>query len=261
MKKQVKLTETELFDVIEESVKSLVMEYGEKNPEVRSAMAKAAKRAIDNGNDETYHRAVKSITDAGGSKEALQDLNDKFEKESLNSQPANNITGESRRPVKVSESQLMAIIGESVRRILAEADPRSWDAVARRYDQTDPQKAAYARQRAAQQWNSKFSKPIDNDWNKNDVQMHDGNGYYVSGNQYSKSRGGNYATYDPYSDTTKEHDVDNNGRMMWDRPETWDKPEMKGVGGNIMSKQRGLDVAQQMAQGNGVYDKSKGGWQ
>ena len=120
MKKQVKLTESELYNVIEESVKSLVMEYGEKNPNVRSAMAKAAKRGLENGNDETYHRAVKSIADAGGSNEALQDFNDKFEKESLNSQPANNITGESRRPVKVSESQLMAIIGESVRRILQE---------------------------------------------------------------------------------------------------------------------------------------------
>ena len=163
--------------------------------------------------------------------------------------------------IRLTESDLHKIVKESVKKILAEADPRSWDAVARRYDQTDPQKAAYARQRAAQQWNSKFSKPIDNDWNKNDVQMHDGNGYYVSGNQYNKSRGGNYATYDPYSDTTKEHDVDNNGRMMWDRPETWDRPEMKGVGGNIMSKQRGLDVARQMAQGNGVYDKTRGGWQ
>ena len=99
---------------------ALVMEYGEKNPKVRSAMAKAAKRALDNGSDETYHRAVKSIANAGGSKEALQDLNDKFEKESLNSQPANNITGESRRPVKVSESQLKDIIRESVYRILNE---------------------------------------------------------------------------------------------------------------------------------------------
>jgi hypothetical protein len=163
--------------------------------------------------------------------------------------------------IRLTESDLHKIVKESVKKILAEADPRSWDAVARRYDQTDPQKAEYARQRAAQQWNNKFSKPIDNNWNKNDVQMHDGNGYYVSGNQYSKSRGGNYATYDPYSDTTKEHDVDNNGNMMWDSPKTWDRPEMKGAGGNIMSKQRGLDVARQMAQGNGVYDKSKGGWQ
>jgi hypothetical protein len=120
MRKQVKLTESELYNVIEESVKSLVMEYGEKNPKVRSAMAKAAKRALDNGDDETYHRAVKSIADAGGSNEALQDFNDKFEKESLNSQPANNITGESRRPIKVSESQLMAIVGESVKRVLRE---------------------------------------------------------------------------------------------------------------------------------------------
>ena len=139
MKKQVKLTETELFDVIEESVKSLVMEYGEKNPEVRSAMAKAAKRAIDNGNDETYHRAVKSITDAGGSKEALQDLNDKFEKESLNSQPANNITGESRRPIKVSESQLMAIIGESVKRVLREYDEDEYDSDASEYLENHPE--------------------------------------------------------------------------------------------------------------------------
>lgn len=134
MKKQVKLTETELFDVIEESVKSLVMEYGEKNPKVRSAMAKAAKRALDNGDDETYHRAVKSIADAGGSNEALQDFNDKFEKESLNSQPANNLATNENRQAKVTESQLKDIIRESVYMVLNEAfkSPKL-DAIARQH--------------------------------------------------------------------------------------------------------------------------------
>ena len=58
--------------------------------------------------------------------------------------------------VRLTEGDLHRIVKESVRKVLAEADPRSWAAVASRYDQTDPQKAAYARQRAAQQWNNQY---------------------------------------------------------------------------------------------------------
>ena len=54
MKKQVKLTESELYKVIRESVKSLVTELG-GTPSTRTAMAQAAKRAIKKGDDSVYH--------------------------------------------------------------------------------------------------------------------------------------------------------------------------------------------------------------
>ena len=124
MKKQVKLTETELFDVIRESVKSLVMEYGtdpgEKGNENRAKMAKVAARNLRKGDDGAYHNAVNSIAKGGGSKQQLDDFHNKFEKEGLNSQPANNITGESKGSIKITESQLKDIIRESVYRILNE---------------------------------------------------------------------------------------------------------------------------------------------
>jgi hypothetical protein len=96
------------------------MEFGvgnsEEAKENREKMAKASKRALDQGNDEIYNKSVWSITNGGGSKEDLADFNDEFEK--LNSQPANNLANEGRNQIKVSESQLFNIIEESVKRII-----------------------------------------------------------------------------------------------------------------------------------------------
>lgn len=150
MKQQIKLTESDLYDVIRESVKSLVMEYGEKNKKHRELQAKAAKRALAKGDSSVYQNSVNSITKAGGDKEALADFNKKFEDElsessnleeftdfdkmkafgqpdydedfddELNSQPANNLATEGRKQMKVTESELKEIIKESVRSILKE---------------------------------------------------------------------------------------------------------------------------------------------
>jgi len=173
MKKQVKLTESELFDVIRESVKNLVMEFGEKNPKVRDYRAKKSAEDLKKGDPRTYETSVKSMGDCGADKETMADFQNKFEKhgvkeatdfdkrnwygskgyynyddtadrpveeyndielqhiygrpsydedfdDSLNSQPANNLAAKERKAFKVNESQLNAIIKESVERILRE---------------------------------------------------------------------------------------------------------------------------------------------
>ena len=154
MKQQIKLTESELYNVIRESVNSLIMEFGsdpgKKGAENREKMAKASKRALKKGDSSVYQNSVNSITKGGGSKEALSDFNKKFEGEiedsrnleeytdfdkmkafgqpdynedfnnEFNSQPANNLAAEGRQQFKVTESQLKDIIKESVKRILRE---------------------------------------------------------------------------------------------------------------------------------------------
>lgn len=171
MKKQVKLTESELFDVIRESVKNLVMEFGEKNPKVRDYRAKKSAEDLKKGDPRTYETSVKSMGDCGADKETMADFQNKFEKhgvkeatdfdkrnwygsegyynyddtadspveeyndielqhiygrpsydedfdDSLNSQPANNLATEGKKAFKVNESQLNAIIKESVNILL-----------------------------------------------------------------------------------------------------------------------------------------------
>lgn len=149
MKQQIKLTESDLYDVIRESVKSLVMEYGDTK-KGREKLAKASKRALKKGDSSVYQDSVKSITKGGGSKDDLADFNKKFENEldessnleeftdfdkmkafgqpdydedfddELNSQPANNLAAEGKKQMKVTESELKEIIKESVRSILKE---------------------------------------------------------------------------------------------------------------------------------------------
>lgn len=150
MKQQIRLTESDLYDVIRESVKSLVMEYGDTK-KGREKLAKASKRALKKGDSSVYQNSVKSITNGGGSKDDLADFNKKFENEldessnleeftdfdkmkafgypeydedfdddELNSQPSNILAAEGRKQMKVTESQLKDIIKESVKRILRE---------------------------------------------------------------------------------------------------------------------------------------------
>ena len=147
MKQQIKLTESQLFDIIKESVKSLVLEYG-KDKKNREKMAKAAKRAIKKGDASTYNNAVSSLAKAGVTKDEMDDFHKSFENEleegqsleeytsfdkekmygrpyedteeinGFNEQPT-NVAAESKQPIKVTESQLKAIIKESVINILS----------------------------------------------------------------------------------------------------------------------------------------------
>lgn len=186
MKKQVNLTQSDLYNVIKESVKNVILEFGtdpgKKGDENRTKMAKAAKRAVKRGDSSVYKNAYDSIIKGGGNKEALKDFQKKYEDEveesrnlkeytefdkmkmygqdvdydedfenledsenleeyndidlqsiygrpsydedfedvGFNQQPSNVVTGEGRKPVKVTESQLKDIIRESVMRILQE---------------------------------------------------------------------------------------------------------------------------------------------
>lgn len=180
MKKQVNLTQSDLYNVIKESVKNVILEFGtdpgKKGDENRTKMAKAAKRAVKRGDSSVYKNAYDSIIKGGGNKEALKDFQRKYEDEveesrnlkeytefdkmkmygqdvdydedfenledsenleeyngidlqniygrpsygedfedvGFNQQPSNVVTGEGRKPVKVTESQLKEIIREAV---------------------------------------------------------------------------------------------------------------------------------------------------
>ncbi len=87
MKKQVKLTQPDLYNVIKESVKKVILEFGtadgEKGDKNRTKMAKVAVRNLKKGNADAYNNAVNSITKGGGTKNQLADFNKKFEKENM----------------------------------------------------------------------------------------------------------------------------------------------------------------------------------
>jgi hypothetical protein len=186
--------------------------------------------------------------------------------------------------IRLTESDLHKIVKESVRRILAEAeiDPRSWDAVARRYDQTDPQKAAYARQRAAQKWNNQYGIDDYSDVDANGTNVHS-----TTKSNMNVGDDGNYLINQSVNDirTKRNGKISNNSSTVDYNPKTqigsYTEKGSNGMHfnpngngayqntqqgdiymyGNKMNSSMGKTVAQQMAQGNGVYDKTRGGWQ
>ncbi len=125
MKQQIRLTESDLQMVIEGAVKSLLKEYGDKES-TRNAMADAARKAImKRGDDSVYHNAMNSLNKRNSTKKEFSQFQDRFEKgnieeEEFNEQPANNVVGENKRPLKITENQLFSIIKESVNKILNE---------------------------------------------------------------------------------------------------------------------------------------------
>ena len=190
----------------------------------------------------------------------------------------------SKKLIRLTEGDLHRIVKESVKRILAEAeiDPRSWDAVARRYDQTDPQKAAYARQRGAQQWNNQYGIDDYSDVDANGTNVHsttksnmnvDNDGNYTINQSVNDirtkgngkiSNSSSAVEYNPknqigtYTEKGSSGMKFNpNGNGAYQNTQQGDMYIYGGKKNSTMGKR----VAQQMAQGNGVYDKSKGGWQ
>ena len=170
--------------------------------------------------------------------------------------------------IRLTESDLHKIVKESVQKILNEADPRSWASVADRYAETDPEKAAYARKRAAQQWNKQYG--------------HLGN--VRSGQRFiGRTSREMFPSYDVQSTSTEygpngAYDAENkatyytpkNNNMTdykWSGyrdPDELDRvegSERQYKGNPTNPNFQGYNVARQMAQGNGVYDKKRGGWQ
>lgn len=318
MKQQLKLNESELHNLIEGAVKQLVMEY------LPYEGGKVAAKRLQQGDASAFEKYMDYGLNNGWTNDDMTDFQTGIETgpsvvededfEDLNDGPINNAVDgsledeiafeEGRRAVKVNESQLFNIIKESVKKILTEADPRSWDAVARRYDQSDPQKAAYARQRAAQQWNNQYgynvgydsrdlaNRRIDNRQSQN-MELTD-DGKYMINQKFTDVRTPNYGDadsryfsqqdtnrydpltqignisrgsshtfgYDPYNADRKEDISYPNAFLRPDSKTNYQQRlRNKGYIGGRIGLGNGQNVANQMAQGNGVYDKSKGGWQ
>ena len=168
-----------------------------------------------------------------------------------------------KQKIRLTEEDLHRIVKESVMKVLSEAvDPRSWDAVARRYDQTDPQKAAYARQRAATAFNNKYGYDTNNNYVRKSYRMNVGNKEYpYKASSYYEE------TDNPRGAHGQTHFFGNNGNdkvnhrdgsMGQNYREYTDSEPFYQY--NHQGREQ-AKIARQMAQGNGVYEKSKGGWQ
>ncbi len=91
-------------------MKRLIKEYG-KDKNNRDKMAAAAKRAVNRGDDRTYHNSISSLLKAGCSKEEMEDFQDKFEK---------NESKNMNKQVKLSESDFHDVVRGAVENILKE---------------------------------------------------------------------------------------------------------------------------------------------
>lgn len=91
-------------------MKRLIKEYG-KDKNNRDKMAAAAKRAVNRGDDRTYHNAISSLLKAGCSKDEMEDFQDKFEK---------NENKNMNKQVKLSESDFHDVVRGAVENILKE---------------------------------------------------------------------------------------------------------------------------------------------
>lgn len=111
MNKELKLTESELKQVIKEAAMKLIKEYGDK-PETREKMALAAKRDIKKGSSKGYENAMNSLMKRGSTKDEFDKFQKDFENES--------------REIKLTESELKSVIKEATMKILSET-PLNYD--------------------------------------------------------------------------------------------------------------------------------------
>lgn len=78
MEKIYKLTEGALYDLVKESVRQLIKEYGDEK-ETREKMGLAAKRGVKKGDSSAYENAINSLLKRRSSKEELNDFQRGFE--------------------------------------------------------------------------------------------------------------------------------------------------------------------------------------
>lgn len=125
IKKSLKITESDLHNIVEESVNILLKEYGD-NFWNRLRMADAAKRAVNRGDDSVYHNALNSLVKRGSTKDEMGQFQNRFEKspiedatsfdedfEDLNQGPINDVA-ESKQTVRLNHQQFMRMLKESV---------------------------------------------------------------------------------------------------------------------------------------------------
>ena len=80
MEKIYKLTESALYDLVRESVRQLIKEYGDEK-KTREKMAQAARRGVERGDSSAHENAMHSLLRRGSSKEELSDYQRAFEGE------------------------------------------------------------------------------------------------------------------------------------------------------------------------------------
>jgi hypothetical protein len=102
MNKQVKLTESELRQVVREAAIKLIREYGD-TPRSRHMMAAAAKRGVERGDSTPYENAMDSLYKRGSSKEELGGFQKEFEE-----------------GIKLGESELKQVVKEAAMQIINE---------------------------------------------------------------------------------------------------------------------------------------------
>ena len=148
MKQQLKLNESELYNIIEGAVKNLVMEY------LPYEGGKVAARRLQQGDASAFEKYMDYGLNNGWTNDDMSDFQSGIETgpsvvededfEDLNDGPVNtavdgviddDIAFESKRAVKVNESQLFDIIKESVKKILKEGEmPSDEEGIRRSFD-------------------------------------------------------------------------------------------------------------------------------
>ena len=78
MEKIYKLTESTLYDLVRESVRKLIKEYGDEK-ETREKMGRAAKRGVERGDSTPHENAINSLIKRKSSKKDMEDFQKGFE--------------------------------------------------------------------------------------------------------------------------------------------------------------------------------------
>ncbi len=163
---------------------------------------------------------------------------------------------------RLTESRLRNIINEAVNSVLENIDPRTWAEIARRYEQTDPEKSQKAQERAIAAWNRRFGFSYQNgpkDWGEtimggnNQFTNNGSSRYGISHRSERTNPDGKGWTHSNLAYNPKDNRVWT-GDGMGNSTEYQPSREME-YGDN-----GAWQVAREMENGTGVYIKGKG-WQ
>lgn len=164
-----------------------------------------------------------------------------------------------RTTVSLTESDLHTLITEAVKETLNELDPRTYASAAdKAKERGEYERMGKFRSAAVNAWNKKFADPINTKTDtlpqrgiRHHYSMEDNDGYNIAMNSQ------NYKTR---KTSSRDYTFDNDGKeYQWD--ELGNQYEGDGdFGAHESIKYDGMNVARQMARGNGKYVKGKG-WQ
>lgn len=175
----------------------------------------------------------------------------------------------SKQLVRLTESDLHKIVEESVKSILCELDPRTYAwAANQRQRQGYTNSASKLRNKATRTWNNQYGTPNgqferqeNGSWKQRQMTANNGDGSYrVNDNEYVDKGFNHKDNYTQQNGFTFHPETVQNSREYYNYHglDAYDVNDIDTEYFNTDDK--GLKVAQQMANGKGKYIKGKG-WQ